>query len=64
MASLGIVGLSRPLTVYLNLMNIDGVGMGLIPACSWHQAQQPQETDLEYAQRLWRNQPLSRIQSG
>ena len=41
MASMGILGLSRPLTVYLNFMNIDGVGMSLIPACSWRQARQP-----------------------
>ena len=44
MASPGIlVGLSRPLTGYPNFMNIDGVGMSLIPACSWRQAQQPPE---------------------
>ena len=41
MASPGILGLSRPLTGYLNFMNVDGVGMSLIPACSRCQAQQP-----------------------
>ena len=44
MASSGILGLSRPLTGYRNLMNIDGIGMSLIPGCSLHQAQKPAET--------------------
>ena len=47
MASMGILGHFRPVTVYLNSMNIDGVEMSLIPACSWRQAQQPPGNRIE-----------------
>jgi len=36
-----------PPTQSVNLMVIDRVGMGLIPACSWRHAQQPPENRIE-----------------